>query len=238
MYEIKSRIRFSETDKNGYITVPAIINYFQDVSTFQSIDVGTMDMEEDGHPLGWMILSWDIKIDKLPKLGDSISIRTYPLKQKGPFAFRDFTLSNDNEIFVRAHSIWSIIDLDRLMPKKITDTIMNKYGVDEPLPGEWSGRKLPVPKEKEEVMRFEVRPFQLDKNGHMNNERYVSAAIDLLPEGTAFSEIQVGYVSQALLDDEIIICRGLDDKDSDKEVFNLEKEDGSTLCTVIIKVRA
>jgi medium-chain acyl-[acyl-carrier-protein] hydrolase len=124
------------------------------------------------------------------------------------------------------------------MPKKITDTIMNKYGVDEPLPGEWSGRKLPVPKEKEEVMRFEVRPFQLDKNGHMNNERYVSAAIDLLPEGTAFSEIQVGYVSQALLDDEIIICRGLDDKDSDKEVFNLEKEDGSTLCTVIIKVRA
>jgi medium-chain acyl-[acyl-carrier-protein] hydrolase len=96
MYEIKSRIRFSETDKNGYITVPAIINYFQDVSTFQSIDVGTMDMEEDGHPLGWMILSWDIKIDKLPKLGDSISIRTYPLKQKGPFAFRDFTLSNDN----------------------------------------------------------------------------------------------------------------------------------------------
>lgn len=252
MYEIQDRIRFSETDRNGYLTVPAIINYFQDVSTFQSIDVGAMDMVEDGHPLGWIILSWDIKIDRLPKLGEMVSVKTYPLKQKGPFAFRDFTLSIGDEVMIRAHSIWSIIDLVRLMPRKITDDIMEKYGVDEPLPGQWSGRKLAIPKNKMEAMRFVVRSFQLDKNGHMNNERYVSAAIALLPEGTRIKEIQVGYVAQALLNDEIVIYRGMDQENSDPtsldvtseqnmvfnrdtEIFNLEKVDGSTLCTVVLK---
>ena len=252
MYEIQSRIRFSETDIDGYLTVPAIINYFQDISTFQSVDVGAMDMDEDGHPLGWIILSWDIKIDKLPKLGETVSVKTYPLKQNGPFAYRDFTMSIGNDVIIRAHSIWSIIDLDRLMPRKITDEIMGKYGVDEPLPGKWAGRKLPIPKNKMEAVRFVVRSFQIDKNGHMNNERYVSAAIALLPEGTQIKEVQVGYVAQALLNDEIIIYRGLNQEkadivssdvaseqkqvfDMDTEVFNLEKVDGSTLCTVILK---
>ena len=57
-------------------------------------------------------------------------MKTYPLKQKGPFAFRDFTLSIGDEVMIRAHSIWSIIDLVRLMPRKITDDIMEKYPDD------------------------------------------------------------------------------------------------------------
>ena len=34
------RVRFSEIDHTRKITVPSIINYFQDCSTFQSEDIG------------------------------------------------------------------------------------------------------------------------------------------------------------------------------------------------------
>ena len=37
MYEFDSRVRYSEVDHHGTMTVPALINYFQDCSTFQSI---------------------------------------------------------------------------------------------------------------------------------------------------------------------------------------------------------
>ena len=39
MYEFNSRVRYSEIDHHGTLTLPALINYFQDCSTFQSEDV-------------------------------------------------------------------------------------------------------------------------------------------------------------------------------------------------------
>ncbi len=40
MYTFDSRVRYSETDVNGTLSVTAAVNYFQDCSTFQSEDVG------------------------------------------------------------------------------------------------------------------------------------------------------------------------------------------------------
>lgn len=40
MYEFDSRVRYSEVDHHGTMTVPALINYFQDCSTFQSEQLG------------------------------------------------------------------------------------------------------------------------------------------------------------------------------------------------------
>ena len=35
-YEFDSRVRYSEIDHRGTLTLPALINYFQDCSTFHS----------------------------------------------------------------------------------------------------------------------------------------------------------------------------------------------------------
>ena len=40
MYEFNSRVRYSEIDHHGTLTLPALINYFQDCSTFHSEDLG------------------------------------------------------------------------------------------------------------------------------------------------------------------------------------------------------
>ena len=40
MYEFKSRVRYSDHDHRGPMTLPALINYFQDSSTFRSESVG------------------------------------------------------------------------------------------------------------------------------------------------------------------------------------------------------
>ena len=40
MYTFDSRIRYSETDSQGKLTMASLINYFQDCSTFQSEDLG------------------------------------------------------------------------------------------------------------------------------------------------------------------------------------------------------
>ena len=39
-YTIRSRVRFSEIDHTRKMTLPGIINYFQDCSIFQSEEIG------------------------------------------------------------------------------------------------------------------------------------------------------------------------------------------------------
>ena len=40
MYTFDSRVRYSETGEDGLLSLPAIVDYFQDASTFQSEDLG------------------------------------------------------------------------------------------------------------------------------------------------------------------------------------------------------
>ena len=50
MYSIKERVRYSETDKSGHLTLTGIVNYFQDCSTFQSEDLGVgMEFLKEHH---------------------------------------------------------------------------------------------------------------------------------------------------------------------------------------------
>lgn len=39
-YSFSGRVRYSEIGENGLLTLPGILNYFQDCSTFQSEEVG------------------------------------------------------------------------------------------------------------------------------------------------------------------------------------------------------
>ena len=39
-YSFSGRVRYSEIGENGLLTLPGVLNYFQDCSTFQSEEVG------------------------------------------------------------------------------------------------------------------------------------------------------------------------------------------------------
>ena len=67
MYQFKSRVRFSEVDSQLHMTLPSIINYFQDCSTFHSdsIGYGIEVMMEQGY--AWILSSWQIIINRYTK---------------------------------------------------------------------------------------------------------------------------------------------------------------------------
>ena len=58
MYEFNSRVRYSEIDHHGTLTLPALINYFQDCSTFQSEDVGLGTEVLKAEKRAWILSYW------------------------------------------------------------------------------------------------------------------------------------------------------------------------------------
>ena len=92
MYTFDSRIRYSETDETGALSLLGVINYMQDCSTFQSEDIGLGVEYLEKKKRAWLLSSWRIVIDRYPVLGERIKIGTWATSSKGIYGYRDFVL--------------------------------------------------------------------------------------------------------------------------------------------------
>ena len=66
-YTTEGRIRFSEVDHTRRITLPGIVNYFQDCSTFQSEDLGLGIMHCSERKRAWILSSWQVVVERYPE---------------------------------------------------------------------------------------------------------------------------------------------------------------------------
>ena len=135
MYTFESRVRYSETDETGRLSVTGIMNYFQDCSTFQSEDLhmGISYLEEEKR--AWWLNSWQIVIDRYPSLGEKIQISTYPHGFKGIYGYRNFLIRDESgAVIVKADSCWFFYDLEKGCPARVTPKEIRGYGeCEEPI---------------------------------------------------------------------------------------------------------
>lgn len=204
MYFFSDRVRYSETDTNMMLTPEAVLDYFQDCSTFHSADAG-FDIETlRKRGLVWVLSFWQIVIDRLPKFGERIKIGTSPYDFKGCMGMRNFLLqTEEGEKLAYANSVWVLIDMEG-KPVRATEDIVQAYGIQQKLDMEYAPRKIAVPKlvagtqGSEEIL---VRQHHLDTNCHVNNGQYVRMALDLIPEDEKVKEIRAEYRKSAKLND-------------------------------------
>ena len=221
MYTYSSRIAYSETGADSVLTPVALVDYFQNCSTFQTQD-GPVPMEElSRRGILWVINSWQIDMMRLPRLGERVVIGTVPYEMKGFIGLRNFFMdtADTGERLAIANSTWSLIDRESGRPVRVTKDICDAYPLDEMLPMELLPRKLVLPDasghcpEGCQIMDsspFTVSTHHLDSNRHVNNGQYIRMAMDAADECHAFPEdnntirrIRAEYHSQARLQDKI-----------------------------------
>ena len=62
-YSFSGRVRYSEIGENGLLTLPGVLNYFQDCSTFQSEEVGLgMEVLKEWKRF-WVLSAWQVIVD-------------------------------------------------------------------------------------------------------------------------------------------------------------------------------
>ena len=96
MYQFKSRVRFSEVDSQLNMTLPSIINYFQDCSTFHSDSIGQGIEVIMAQGYAWILSSWQIIINRYPRFGEEITISTWAHGWKAFFGYRNFKMEDAN----------------------------------------------------------------------------------------------------------------------------------------------
>lgn len=204
MYQFKSRVRFSEVDSKLHMTLPSIINYFQDCSTFHSdsLDQGIETMLEQGY--AWILSSWQIIINRYPKFGEEITISTWAHGWKAFFGFRNFTMEDsDGNMLAYANTNWIYMNIRTGHPERIPKEVSDLYSCEPPLPMEEASRKIAPLSSGISAAPIQVHKYDIDSNQHVNNERYVPMAMECLPDDSNIRQLRVEYRNSAVYGDTI-----------------------------------
>ena len=237
-YSFSSAVRYSECDEHAQLSIPAMINYLQDCSTFQSEELGHGVDYLAEHHFAWIIAAWDIDVLRLPHLTEPIVTTTWCYGLTATNASRNFTITtSDGEQLVRANSLWLVFDTNRLRPIRIPEGEKVYLSDDELLDMPPIKRKIRLTGEGTELSPIVVSEQHLDTNHHVNNGQYVAfadRAIKQHDDGFVTRRINVQYKSMARLGD--VIVPKLHEAD-DGYAVDLAAKDGATFAIVSMKRR-
>lgn len=202
MYTFNSRIRYSETDSEGKLTLAALLNYFQDCSTFHSEDIGLgLDYLAQRHRV-WVLSSWQIVVERYPDLCEQVTVGTAPYEFRSFLGSRNFAmLDEQGNYLAKANSLWSLLDTDTGKPAMPSSDMLAGYVPEPKLPMDYAGRKIVIPEGGYTAEGIQVRKHHLDTNRHVNNGQYVDMALEFLPEGFVIRQMRAEYKKQAFLED-------------------------------------
>lgn len=202
MYTFESRVRYSETDSEGKLTMASLINYFQDCSTFQSEDLGMgLEYLRQRH-LVWALSSWQIVVDRYPKLGERVITGTLPYEIKGFVGYRNFFMKEESGAYLaRANSLWSLLNTETGRPTAALPEMIRGYERGEKLDMEYAPRRIAIPPEGVIREALVVKKHHLDTNYHVNNQQFIDMAMDYLPDDFRVGQVRAEYKKQAFLND-------------------------------------
>ena len=203
MYKFESRIRYSEVDSEGKLSLESLLDYFQDCSTFQSEDlhIGIEYLKERN--MAWILSSWQIVAERYPKLGENVSIATIPYEIKNFIGYRNFLMETESgERLAYANTMWMLMDMEKMKPVRVWPEMLEAYELGERLEMDYAPRRIRIPDEEgAEQEPIEIKQHHLDTNHHVNNGQYVRIAMEYLPEGYEIRQMRAEYKKQALLGD-------------------------------------
>lgn len=229
MYEIKTRVGYSKLNTKGQLSFRALLDEYQDCATFHSEDVLCPLDEMIRRQNAWFLVSYQIKNFRMPRHGEEISIRTFPVKIKGMIGIRTFDMVDaDGNILSMAYSEWVFMDLKKMRPARVRDDIINAYTPDDVDVSMWGARKIALPAERKKVGEILVEKTYLDTNGHVNNAYYPDIAANAV-DGADYSDIRVEFKNSAVLGDKIVITKVVEE---DRVVVVLEDTNGSIFSIV------
>lgn len=176
------RIRHSEADRHGALKLAAWFDFLQEAAANHAtkLGVGLAGLKES-HRL-WVLSRLRLAITRVPGIGETIRVETYPNGIDRLFAKRQFQVfdATGSEI-ARASSWWLLLSGERLRPVKM-EFLREMLPDNSDRPEGFALGEKHHFQEWETQLLVPVRYSMEDVNGHMNNAQYAALTQDCLAQ--------------------------------------------------------
>ncbi|MFV0422874.1 acyl-[acyl-carrier-protein] thioesterase [Oleidesulfovibrio sp.] len=172
-------IRTYDADQNGNVSIRAIANYFQEAASNHARAMGFPAERLLEQNLAWVLARLQIVIERLPYVGESVVVVTWPSSHERHMAYRCYELiSEEGEPLARGTSAWVTVNLESRSMSPLPEFITTGYPQDNPPCLPFESRTLPRLKTPAKSVTLRTRKADLDINGHVNNVHYLEWATE------------------------------------------------------------
>lgn len=196
----KFRIRQNELTRDGFLRANVFFDYMQEIAACHADEIGVGFRTLYSAGMMWVLSRLKLKIDRTPRLGETIEVMTYPSGFERLFATREFFFFDENGTEIAsASSCWLLLDSSKFRPLKPAVSLPAQLPDNSMRKRNFIGLDKLNREEVFDPVDFPVLESMIDVNRHMNNAHYVTHVFDWLAKKTAsvpeLSEIQVNFIA-------------------------------------------
>lgn len=175
-YDIETRRR---------MTVAALVKLMQEAAMQNVIEMKVSAWDLEPQHISWVLFRKNLRINRLPMIGEKLTVMTYPAGFEKFFTYRDYKVFDEkDELIAWSSSTWLLLDTIKRQMARIPDFILT-FGAYMPAPEKCLPRpatKLPKFEKALQSKPFRVDWHDLDFNGHLNNVYYIQWMLEALPD--------------------------------------------------------
>lgn len=167
----------SMCDRNSLMSIPAMLDMFQDAAGIHagSVGIGALALEERG--LFWIVSKTRLRINRRPQVQELLESVTWIQPAERVSCERDWALMKDGEQLAYVRSIWAALRREDFRPGHMADFYPDSdFSIAPPddVPFTRMGKNFD---DAELLGEYRIRSVDIDRGGHMNNVNYVRAML-------------------------------------------------------------
>lgn len=194
-------IRYTDVDLSDNLKLSSLLSLMEESACLSAEELGFGYSVLQPQNVGFIMVNWYIELNRAIKLGDVLTIKTWPIKPKKLIVLRDFEFYVGSEKVGVATSRWCLVDLVsfKMMPSSVAfpeDLQYNDFrsvDVEKIRVPECDGGKLCYTK----VVSYS----DYDHYNHVNNTKYADFLLDAFTvdemRDKSISCVEITYVKQS-----------------------------------------
>jgi acyl-ACP thioesterase len=194
-------VRVFETDANGTLAVRSFCDLLQEAAGnhVRKLGVSVEQLLDTGRT--WVLSRLRARIERLPRNGEQVIIRTWHAGVDRLFALRDFVVSDAHgQRIASAISAWIVLDTHSKRPVRVQTVFAAPGPSGTPRALAESFEKLDGTESPFFEREITIRWSDLDVNRHVNNSRYAEWAVEGAagdPSGTgAIARLDIDFLAE------------------------------------------
>ena len=212
IYTQELRLRSKHVDMYRRLRTSELFRLLQEASIRHTEELGMGRDKTLDRGILWVLGLQRTQITRMPEYDEEIVVKSWPGQTMHVLFPRYYSVETTaGDVLIRSSALWTLVDAET---RKMV--FPEKYGVT--IDGLVTGQEIPLPSPVSRMdcdrnSVFTVPYSYVDLNGHMNNTRYFDLAEDLTDAAAAgkhLTDIQIEYVSEARLGQELHVSWGRD----------------------------
>lgn len=194
-------IRYTDVDVSDNLKLSSLLSLMEESACLSAEELGFGYSALQPQNIGFIMVNWYIEMKRAVKLGDNLTVHTWPLKPKRLIVLRDFELYVGDEKVGAATSRWCLVDLENFKLLPSSAALNESLQYNEFRSVEVANIKVPECNVGELCYSKAVSYSDYDHYNHVNNTKYADFLLDAFTVGElndkSFSYVKITYVKQS-----------------------------------------